>query len=159
MNPLSPQQTDLGRQALEADAATPPGNGNGNGHAKPKAPPGDGLDPLTRKRLDDLAEILSRGNRNWCDIDVLIDDWGLKHGFLTNAVGLQPQRFQISHGRLFLLSEQKEKNPQDMNPQEYDAWLHKIDPSLQFRRARKGYSRGGGRLPGAADRYLEALNE
>lgn len=70
-------------------------------------------------------------------------------------MGLQPERFAIRDGRLFLLS--SKKNPQDMNAQEYDEWLCEIDPTLRLRRQRAGYRKGGGRLPEATEEYLRTI--
>jgi hypothetical protein len=127
--------TESGRQALEN------GNGNGNGAIKDKALP-DGLDPATRRKLDRLAEILSGGNCGWCELDRLVTDYGVSCGLASNAVALQPERFAIREGRLFLLTYQK--NSGTMTAAEYEEWLCTIDPSYRLRRERRGYRKGGG---------------
>lgn len=134
--------TEAGRAALEAS--------NGNGHHPHRTP--DVLDPATRRQLDRLAWICSR-SAGWVSLDILKVDWGISRGLCTNAVAVQPERFAIRDGRLFLLTHKaapEDKNPEEMRPEEYDRWLRKIDPSLAIRRQSRSYRKGGGRLPACA---------
>jgi hypothetical protein len=137
--------TEAGRRAL----ATGNTNSNGNGKGHQPQVPTDSFDSLTRRQLDELAWICSR-SAGWISLDILKADWGISRGLCTNAVALQPERFAIREGRLFLLTHKapENKNPEEMSPEEYGRWLCKIDPSLAIRRGRRGYRKDGGRLSG-----------